>query len=863
MPSYIRSFEASPFPSQGGVTRKAKHLTINKTKSFSTSREDWSPPPWEGLGEAPFLMINYVNNSFDKVLKPCDAQKFAELTQSELTEKLILGHRAGEKNSKAKLPALTYMGVLDEPRYRAYLEQCEAQGTKPLGSRRAEFMRPTGLLMLDFDHIGKASPQPSPEERGSQSSRAVIDSPIKLWEYIKSRYESESPFLGGLGETIALAHITPSGDGLRVVLRRTKDVTIEHDQWAWCELMRLDAKPDPACKDISRLSFAPMHKDVLYFNPSLLFGELPNAGDYPDGSLWGGTLDCPPSVGGRAQSAEGVSVAASHTTSPLRGTPPTLGGESQSFPEDYNGVEYKEIVLRLEEQLGGRPAQGARNSFIFTMACNLRYICNDDAAWIASILPTYGEDAQKHRQTIQSAINRPMSRTMPDTMARALNVAKLCSEGDPQPSTLNPQPSGAPALPSALPQPVSLLVSRTPEKMKAAVAMSVFPPLGAHLRGVDFAYWDGRAYEPTFMNVVVAELSRGKSAVNTPIEYILADIEDRDEVALGREREWKDKCSRISTTQDKPERPKGLVVQILPSDMTNAAFVQRLADADGHFLYTQMDEIELLNALKTNTAGNNVSAILRLAFDCGKYGQARVAANAINAKVRVRWNWNASSTVQRVRKFFAKNIADGTLSRISFATIVKTQEDRYGRNRPKYLAYGDSFADELRPYIDRLTTCSGTLVCPEAQAWAERLCDEMSDFAEEVEDETYATMSFRAVLMGFFRAMVLYVMNGCQWSIEIAEFAAWSVRYDLWCKMRFFRDMLHSDLQGEETSKQRGPVGLLSMLPNEFTREDVKALRIAQGMKPDPSALLRKWVERSLVVRVDGRNVYTKVCVTA
>ena len=751
-------------------------------------------------------MINYVNNSFDKVLKPCDAQKFMELTQSELTEKLILGHRAGEKNSKAKLPALTYMGALDLPRYQEYLNECERQGARAaLGSRRAEFMRPTGLLMLDFDHVGD---------------------PVKLWETIKERMASH-PSLGGEGGgSVALAHITPSGDGLRVVLKRTKDTTIEHDQWAWCELMKLDAKPDPACKDISRLSFAPMQKEILYYTPSLLFAELPEPMDYPNNDFFGQSL----------------AVASGEVAAP------TLQSEAcEEYDTEYNGVSYSEIVSRLEEQLGGKPERGARNSFIFTMACNLRYICDDNAAWIASILPTYGEDAQKHRQTIQSAINRPMSREMPATLARALKVSDAVAHHEGAAA----QEATPPALPEVLPQPVSLLVSRTPERMKAAVAMSVFPPLGAHLRGVDFTYWDGRDYEPTFMNVVVAELSSGKSAVNAPIEYILSDIEERDEVALGREREWKDKCSRISSTQDKPERPKGLVVQILPSDMTNAAFVQRLADADGYFLYTQMDEIELLNALKTNTAGNNVSAILRLAFDCGKYGQARVAANAINAKVRVRWNWNASSTVQRVRKFFAKNIADGTLSRVSFATIVKTESDRYGRNRPKYLSYGEHFADELHPYIDRLTTCTGTLVCPEAQEWAERLCDEMSDFAEEVEDETYATMSYRAVLMGFFRAMVLYVMNGCQWSAEIADFAAWSVRYDLWCKMRFFRDMLHSDLQGEETSKQRGPVGLLSLLPNEFTREDVKALRIAQGMKPDPRNVLNSWQVRRLVEKVE------------
>ena len=818
-------------------------------------------------------MINYVNNSFDKVLKPCDAQQFMTLTQSEQTEKLILGHRAGEKNSKAKLPALTYMGVLDEAKYNNYLRTLpnppceggdsyfaghnslphrEGRGGSPraLGSRRAEFMRPTGLLMLDFDHVGDQAQTQAPlsSPQGGKTPTDAIDSPVKLWEFIKSRYDAiakdmSSPLGGSEGGSgaIALAHITPSGDGLRVVVKRTKGITIEQEQYEWCKAMKLDAvgvKPDAACKDISRLSFAPMQSEVLYYNPSLLFGELPEASDYPDDRA---PLFSP--QGGMTSTANATAVP----------VPLPLGG---GWEGAYNGIPYAEIVKRLEEQLGGRPEHGARNSFIFTMACNLRYICNDDAAWIASILPTYGEDPQKHRMTIQSAVNRPMSREMPETLKRALGVAKACSDADAQLSPLG-ETEGAPPLPTALPEPIRLLVSRTPDRMKAAVAMSVFPPLGAHLRGVDFAYWDGRAYEPTFMNVVVAELSSGKSAVNTPIEYILADIECRDEVALGREREWKDKCSRISSTQDKPERPKGLVVQILPSDMTNAAFVQRLADADGHFLYTQMDEIELLNALKTNTAGNNVSAILRLAFDCGKYGQARVAANAINAKVRVRWNWNASSTIQRVRKFFANNVADGTLSRISFATIVKTDADRYGRNRPKYLAYGEHFADELRPYIDRLSTCTGTLVCPEAQAWAERLCDELSNFAEEVEDETYATMSFRAVLMGFFRAMVLYVMNGCRWSEDIAEFAAWSVRYDLWCKMRFVRDMLHSDLEGEETSKQRGPVGLLSMLPNEFTREDVKALRIAQGMKPDPRKCLDNWLARGHIMRCE-RGCYIK-----
>ena len=412
-------------------------------------------------------------------------------------------------------------------------------------------------------------------------------------------------------------------------------------------------------------------------------------------------------------------------------------------------------------------------------------------------------------------------------------------------------------MPSALPELMELLTSRTPDKMRAAVAMSVFPPLGAHLQDVKFTYWDGRDYEPSFMNVLAAPLSAGKSAVNIPIDYIIADIEARDEVAREKEAAWKERCATLKTTEDKPARPKGLSVQVLSSDMTNAAFVQRLSDAEGKFLYTQMDEIELLNGLKANGSSDVVSAILRLAFDCGKYGQERVASNAINAKVRVRWNWNASTTIQRVRKYFAKNIADGTLSRLSFATIIKDEDD-WGEQRPKFAQYGQPFADALQPYIDRLCTCSCTLVCPEAIAWAEQMCDEQVAYAREIDDRTYAQFSFRSVLMGFYRAMLLYIAHGMQWSGEIAEFAAWSVRYDMWCKMRFFSDMMHKDMEEERSAVQRGPVSLLALLPQEFTKQQVQEVRVAQGMSPNPKNMLNSWKQRGYIVLDHERGVYMK-----
>ena len=795
-------------------------------------------------------MINYVNNSFDNVLKPCDAQQFYTLTQSEKTERLILAHRAGEPKAKSKLPALTYMGVFDKDKYKAYLAKCEAQGTKPLSPRRAEFMRPTGLLMLDFDHIAS----PSPSQGGvTQTSLPISDGPIKMWEQI---YKGASERGLDLGQCMALAHITPSGDGLRLVVTRDKGKSIAECQYHWAQevlpWLGVTVKCDDVCKDISRLSYAPMKSEVLYFNPSLLFAELPEASDYPDGTLFG------------VQETGVAGVQTNVSTDAADGLSSALLSEAMtpelqnSFPKDYNGIEYKEIVRRLEEQLGGRPAQGARNSFIFTMACNLRYICNDDAAWVASILPTYGEEPQKHRQTIQSAINRPMSRTMPETMKRALMVSAESVEVSTSHSPLG-EAEGAvpPAMPTILPEPIALLTSRTPEKMKAAVAMAVFPPLGAHVKDLRFAYIDGRDYEPTFMSVLVAELSSGKSAVNTPIDYIIADIEARDEVAREKERRWRETCEGIANPADKPKRPDGLGTQILASDMTNAAFVLRLSEAENKFLYTQMDEIELLNALKTNTQSGSVSAILRLAFDCGKYGQERVAANAVNAKVRVRWNWNASTTVQRVRKYFAKSIADGTLSRLAFSTIIEDEDD-WGEEVPHYAQYGEHFAEELKGYIDRLTSCSGTLHCPEAIEWALALNREQVAFARDADDRAYAKMSRRSLLMGFYRAMLLYVMNGMRWSDEIATFAAWSVRYDMWCKMRFFRDMLHRDLDGEKNSLQRGPVGLLSMLPEEFTREQVRDLRIKQGMSPDPANSIKNWKKRGLITLDEARRLYVK-----
>ena len=299
-------------------------------------------------------------------------------------------------------------------------------------------------------------------------------------------------------------------------------------------------------------------------------------------------------------------------------------------------------------------------------------------------------------------------------------------------------------------------------------------------------------------------------------------------------------------------------MQVLTPDMTNAAFVQRLADADGRFLYTQMDEVDLLDAFKTNGRQGSVSQIIRLAFDRGRYGQERVGTTSVNEQVNVRWNWNASTTVQRGRNYLRRSISDGTLSRLSFATIVRDEND-WGRTIPRFGTYGEAFAEELRPYIDALNTCHGTLHCPEAEQWAERALDEHLTHAEMSDDRAYAQMSRRAVLMGFLRGMVLYIMNGMQWSQEIDEFATWSVRYDMWCKMHFFGDLMHQEMEAETMVVTGNRNNLLRLLPSEFTRQMAQDMRIAQGLKPNPKDMLAQWVHRGYIVKDEARDLYIKV----
>ena len=448
-------------------------------------------------------------------------------------------------------------------------------------------------------------------------------------------------------------------------------------------------------------------------------------------------------------------------------------------------------------------------------------------------------------QCIDNAIREPR-KYMPLKLTRVLQALKA-EHSTPLPWEGQGGGSGSafpPQMPTKLPPLIELLTRNVPEAMKPAVAHAIFPPLGAHLGGVKFRYIDNVEREATFMCVLLAKMSSGKSAVNKPIELIMKDIVERDALNRLREQEWKASLSTKGANKEKPKRPEGLCIQMLVPDMTNAAFVQRLADANGKFLYTQMDELELLNNLKTSARGNQVSQIIRLAFDQGLYGQERVGAASVTAMVPIRWNWNASATIERGRQFFRTALTDGTLSRLNFCTIPP---QRMGEI-PVYGTYNAEYEAELRPYIDRLNAASGLVECTKAEALAHTLLKESAEVVMLTDDEVYEMLSHRANVIAYLKAMTLYIAHGYKWSKQIEEFVRWSKEYDLWCKMHFYGKQMQQEVEKEIIRTTPGRTNMLEMLPDKFTRTQLEEVRVRLGKERDAAHQLSKWKKRGYVV---------------
>lgn len=537
----------------------------------------------------------------------------------------------------------------------------------------------------------------------------------------------------------------------------------------------------------------------------------------------------------------------------------------QSFPSDYDGIPYETITRKLVELLGGEPQHGSRNSFIFSLSCYLRYLCDDNRQWIKSIIPTFGEEKDRAFATVDSACNRKQSHRMPSIVRKAIDLCQQEQakgratdyDADDFGDIQNPDSYfyHIHEMPQRLPRLIKLLISKTPKMYQPAVAQAVFPPLASHLCETRFRYIDNVEHEATLMNILCAPTGSGKECITQPINHIMADIRLRDAEQRQRERAWKDECNSKGANKDKRERPEGLVIQEVNIDMTNPAFVLRMKEAENHFLYAKVNELNLFDALKGKT--NQHFRIMELAFDLGSYGQDRVGVQSVTETVKVRFNWNACCTPKKCRDYFRRVVTDGPVSRISFATIERRP---CGSAMPIYGTYDAAFDEDLKPYIDNLLKARGLVDCPQAMRLAKKLVEENAEFARLSQNYVFENLSFRANVIAYLKACVLYVANGMKWEKSIEDFIRWSERYDLWCKLKLFGQMIY-DADGEQDKLSRtaptGPKNLLTLLPDEFTEEDYVKVRRAQGFDDENSKRIRsalsQWVHRGYVVKMESK----------
>ena len=739
---------------------------------------------------------------------------------------------------------------------------------------------PSGLSIYDKDHI--------PNPKG-------------YWEE-KQKILAQKSVL----DSICLVHVTPSTEGLRLIFKIPKGMTLAEAQ-KWMSEQLEDNDYDSCVKDLARPSFLVPEDYILYIDEAKLFevantslnikegsaseskdlkeGSASESEDLKQGGLHrtnnrnsvasndkGEGFDAPPTLE-RSGSERRVGAV---SPSPLRGegrgerwSPPYEGGtgwlektSETQFPQEYNGIPYATLVTKLVELLGGEPQHGSRNTFIFTLACYLRYICDDNADWVKSVIPIFGEEQKRAFTTVESACARKQSHVMPGIVRKAI---KLCQDELEKGQGKNYEEAdfgdiGNPnsyfyhvnELPTKLPRLIKLLVSKTPKMYQPAVSQAVFPPLAAHLCSTRFRYIDNVEHEATLMSILCAPTGSGKECVSEPINHIMADIRTRDAEQRAREKAWKDECNSKGSNKDKRERPEGLVIQEVNIDMTNPAFVLRMKEAEEHFLYAKVNELNLFDALKGKT--NQHFRIMELAFDLGIYGQDRVGVQSVTETVRVRFNWNASCTPKKCRDYFRRVVTDGPVSRISFSTIDRRP---CGSEIPVYGSYDAAFDEELRPYIDNLVKARGLVDCPQAFKLAQKLVGENAEFARLSQNYVFENLSFRANVIAYLKACVLYVANGMKWEKSIEDFVRWSERYDLWCKLKLFGQMIYeADNEQAKTDKEfvSGPKNLLRMLPDEFTLEDYLKLRRQQGFEGDDRKramnAINQWVHRGYVARL-------------
>lgn len=636
----------------------------------------------------------------------------------------------------------------------------------------------------------------------------------------------------------------------------------------------LGVKFDEAAKDITRVFFSTTasEEDLLFLDDALFEQTAPNIENLAASGSSGGKEN-PSNSAEASQKSANVQQASTQQASNAQNpadaqqASKTQQASNAQNPANasnisplYNGIPYSEIISKYWElyNFGKLPTMGDRNVKTFELAVTLRAICNYSLPQLEAVIPRYDNfPEQEWRTTLESALKEPR-KGMPYRLRQVL----LAIQSDSKIAATGGSRDVPPAMPQKLPKLLKLLSSKVPQMYKPAVCEAIFPALAIHLHGVKFRYWDNVDHEPTFMNVLIAPMSVGKGAIKKPIDFILADIKEADKPNRLREAEWKRK-NPSGKTKAKDPRPNDICIQILIDNLTDAVFNQRVVDAHENgqrFVYTRVDEVEQLKKVTSRGTVDEVSILIRKAFDNAEHGQERVGADSITGIAPLRWNFNASTTIPNAHRFFLKSVNDGTLSRLNLSTIIKPRlEDAQENNQassqqspddslPIFGIYDDKFAQDLKPYLDRLSSASGLIECPQALKLAKELTRENDKRASLYESEAYRILSYRANVIAYLKAMVLYVAQGYHWSEDIAEYVRWSEQMDLWCKMRFFGTQLEEEILQEVKQINASPQNLLSTLPDEFTYEQFLRHRQQQGKYGDGKNTLRTWKHRGYVV---------------
>jgi len=733
----------------------------------------------------------YKKDGGAKFMRPIhNREEYLMLRNGGRQQSLVSRIRRGEENLKSSLEEMNYSCLPNE------------DGSLK-GSRTA-----SKSVGMDIDFV-------APDGLSAEEKKA----------WLKERMQGVPELVLGKKEELGLLMLERSATkGYHLVFKRKPELSQEENlKWA-SEL--LGVKFDEKAKDITRVFYTTTAhgEDLIYFDDELFDNSSER-------------LEV------RSKKLEVRGESNNHSDN-HNSQLSTLN--SQLYPNDYHGISFTDILRKYWELFndGKLPMKGDRDTLTYQLACDLRHICDRDADWLDQVIPCYdGFPLEEKRKKIQSAL-QAKSEGMPYRLKQVLQALKSVSGIKACGGTMTTPPP----MPKKLPPLVKLLTKNVPWFYKPAVATAIFPALAAHLHGVKFRYWDNVEHEATFMNVLIGRQSIGKGSIKKPVDYIMEDIRQRDEPNRQREADWKQKNPGSKPKKD--PRPTDICIQMLIDNLTDAVFNQRIVDANNNgerYIYTIVDEVEALKKVTSKGTTEEVGLLIRKAFDNSLAGQERVGADSVSGIAPLRWNFNASTTPPNARKFFHKMVNDGTVSRLDISTIIRNDDE--DDTAPILGIYDHTFAQELKPYIDRLEAANGLIECAQAKKLALDIRQENKDAAKLYESEAYRVFSYRANVIAWLKGMVLYVAHGYKWSKEISDFVRWTQQYNLWCKMLYFGQQLEKELREEvEIQRQSGPQNLLELLPDEFTKEQYRQMRRGQGRSGDGDSTLRVWAKRGYIV---------------